>query len=564
MSCNHEEDTLIQDHTHSAYLQTLEQAAFQLICQSMADPWSLVSASIYETASLVKAPRAFQANPEKSLVFLLNQQKRNGSWGGPGLYAVVPSLAATAGILHILLEGMKAERVPDDFALIAQAVQRGLFFLASILSPEMLERLPDTIAVELIVPALIEEIHDTLGNVAMIPQLYPEKVLHPLWSSIQQCLTIRLPEQEKHSLLRARDRVLNAKNVPPQICHCLEVLGKEAKCLSVPQVNGAVGCSPAATGTMLALSDDVQLASLTYLKEISSRLEGAFPSISPIAQFERAWIISSFLQVHMPLPTDSIEAILTYCQSCLGPRGTGAGDGLPSDADDSAVMFSILSLLGVPTAPTTLFLYERETSFCCFEGERTPSISANAHTLEAFCTYLLAVPSEMSIYQSAIEKLTNYLLSEQRPDGSWLDKWHASPFYATWCCVLALRSVRFIDVSMMLDHAVTWVLKTQKSNGSWGIWHGTLEETAYALLILMAMSEQTGGTNAWRSAVEQGKCFLQEHLDISFSNSAYTSLWHDKELYTPIRVVHAIVLSALYQSITKLEKMGTSTHTHRN
>src|SRR5436305_5107038 len=170
----------------------------------------------------------------------------------------------------------------------------------------------------------------------------------------------------------------------------------------------------------------------------------------------------------------------------------------------------------------------------------------------------------MSIYQSAIEKLTNYLLSEQRPDGSWLDKWHASPFYATWCCVLALRSVRFIDVSMMLDHAVTWVLKTQKSNGSWGIWHGTLEETAYALLILMAMSEQTGGTNAWRSAVEQGKCFLQEHLDISFSNSAYTSLWHDKELYTPIRVVHAIVLSALYQSITKLEKMGTSTHTHRN
>src|SRR5437667_3255003 len=230
MSHSHGEDTLVQDYTHSDHpLMTLEQAAFKLIHHSMVDPWSLVSASIYETASLVKVPQAFQPNPEKSLLFLLNQQDTNGSWGGPGLYAIVPSLAATAGILHILLEGMKAEGVPDDFALVVQAVQRGLFFLASTLSPGILKHLPDTIAVELIVPALIEEIHDTLGNIAMVSRLHPEKALHPLWLSIQQCLTIRLPEQEKRFLLRARARVLNAEDVPPQICHCLEVLGKDAK-----------------------------------------------------------------------------------------------------------------------------------------------------------------------------------------------------------------------------------------------------------------------------------------------------------------------------------------------
>jgi hypothetical protein len=140
----------------------LEPAAQQLIQESMTDPWSNVSPAIYDTARVLLLPRSLQ--PEGSLDFLLRKQKEDGSWGGNDTYCLVPTLAATASLLHLTLRAARGEEFPGDASVVSLAAWRGLDFLAPTLRNTT--ELPDTVAVELIVPALIQEIEDTLAALA--------------------------------------------------------------------------------------------------------------------------------------------------------------------------------------------------------------------------------------------------------------------------------------------------------------------------------------------------------------------------------------------------------------
>ncbi|MFD0850660.1 prenyltransferase/squalene oxidase repeat-containing protein, partial [Actinomadura adrarensis] len=83
--------------------------------------------------------------------------------------------------------------------------------------------------------------------------------------------------------------------------------------------------------------------------------------------------------------------------------------------------------------------------------------------------------------------MSAWLADRQQADGSWADRWHASPFYATTAATLALHSFGTPRGrhAAHVDRAVRWVLATQHGDGSWGRWGGTAEETAYALHILL-------------------------------------------------------------------------------
>jgi hypothetical protein len=227
--------------------------------------------------------------------------------------------------------------------------------------------------------------------------------------------------------------------------------------------------------------------------------------------------------------------------AAFGEFGVAGGSGLPEDADDTATALSALARLGSPRSPDCLWAYqEQDGHFACFFDERTPSTSTNAHVLQAFGTCLTPDLPRPARYLHAMARLTAWLCDRQETDGSWWDKWHASPYYATACCALALGDHgdhRAVDA---LRRAAEWVLDTQRPDGSWGWWTGTYEETAYAVRVL-SRARPARTNDLIDRAVARGCARL-----LGGGDEPYPTLWHDKDLYAPVRIVRAEGLAALH------------------
>jgi halimadienyl-diphosphate synthase len=194
-----------------------------------------------------------------------------------------------------------------------------------------------------------------------------------------------------------------------------------------------------------------------------------------------------------------------------------------------------------------LWSYELPTHFCTYHGERTASPSANGHVLEILQTakhHPDTTADQVRRYAKADSKITSWLLEHQRDDGSWADKWHASPFYSTQCCTLALARTDDPAATRALEQAVRWVLASQRPDGSWGQWTGTAEETAYAVQILL-LSGSRNLTDAAAHAAARGHRFLQQG-----TGTGQDALWHDKDLYHPRAIVAAAVLVSIHLAQT--------------
>src|SRR5439155_18032482 len=124
--------------------------------------------------------------------------------------------------------------------------------------------------------------------------------------------------------------------------------------------------------------------------------------------------------------------------------------------------------------PQVLYQYEEATHFRCYPLERNPSISANAHVLDAL---RYGPPGA----ESRRRKIIHFLEQVRQPGGFWFDKWHASPYYATSHVILAAHD----QAPELVGTAIAWLLRSQADDGSWGFFFPTLEETAYALLALL-------------------------------------------------------------------------------
>jgi hypothetical protein len=89
------------------------------------------------------------------------------------------------------------------------------------------------------------------------------------------------------------------------------------------------------------------------------------------------------------------------------------------------------------------------------------------------------------------------------------------------------------------------VLQTQRPDGSWGLWGGTAEETAYALRTLLAVPGATGDSAASPTHVTRALARGYGYLLQTTREQEDPPLWHDKDLYRPTAVVRAAVLGAL-------------------
>ncbi len=507
-------------------------AVAALVSEISSDSYGAVSPSVYETARLVTlAP--WLAGHSQRVLFLLQSQRRDGSWGGLDGYGLVPTLSATEALLGSLRRWQRGGNGQVlDYADVVSATHRGLRTLFGWLRADPRVVVPDTVAAEIVVPALVGQVN------AHLDRFMPQPVIGlDIWRGSGRLL---LPQGVDDGLLaRLGHLVRQGHALPTKLLHSLEAIGPAVRGAPfVHPVHGAVGCSPAATAAWLPDRTGCP-AAVGYLEAVQNRGRGPVPGVTPITVFERAWVLAALTAagIGVTAPHGLVDSV----HAAFGECGVAAGPGLPPDSDDTAVALYALAQLGSPRSLDYLLAYQVDAHFSCFPDERTPSISTNAHVLQTFGRYLEHNVPQRFRHHAAMGKLSGWLRDCQDADGSWWDKWHASPYYATACCATTLHRYSRSASAATVSRAVEWLLDSQREDGSWGRWSGTYEETAYAVQTLL----QTCVSRA-DSAVEQATARGCVFLQRSAGDHQHPPLWHGKDLYTPIRVVRAEGLAALH------------------
>ncbi|MEU0552263.1 prenyltransferase [Micromonospora sp. NPDC005979] len=498
-------------------VQPATDAARELIAGLALRPWGQVAPSVYESGRLV-ADAPWLPGHHQRIGFLLRGQRPDGAWGPPEGYALVPTLSAVDALLAALVDGKSAG--PH----LLTAVRRGLDALTGRLLTTDARALPDTPALDLIVPALVESINRRLTR---LDRAIADRLPRP---------PLALPAGLGPDRLRAvRGAVAAGAPLPAKLAHFYEVLG--ATPADAGPTLTAVGASPAATAAWLsAAGPDAGPAAHTFLLTLIRDADGPVPCPTPITVFERAWVLSGLRRAGVAL--NPPPALLRTLAAATAAEGVATGEGLPTDADTTSVTLDALARLGHPADPAGLWAYETADGFGTWPGSEDGfSVTTNAHVLDAFGQHVTRHPGADERYHRTVDRLSAVLPAHQLADGRWQDRWHASPYYATACCVLALAEFGRGGVAAeALDRAARWVLESQRVDGSWGRWDGTAEETAYALQVLVAVP--TGAPRV-DDAVARGHAYLHQRSDRSDP-----PLWYGKELYCPTAIVHAAVLAA--------------------
>lgn len=508
--------------------------ATTLLSAMSSDPQGEFSPSVYETGRLVTVTPSLSGHVQR-VRFLLDHQQQHGGWGGPDGYALVPTLSATEALLTVLQRWPAWSGSPVPQQEVMSSVDRGLRALCTWLNPGRRITLPDTVAVELVVPGLVTEINAHLERLEREP-------LTGLAGRYGSHRLVPPPSADGALLARLRRQASRGLPLPAKLWHSLEVIGAPAQGAPfVEPVRGGVGCSPAATAIWLGdrVIRSKRHPSVRYLESVQERGGGPVPVAAPLTVFERAWVLSTLTGAGLPVGVP--DPLVDSLQEAFGECGVAGGPGLPPDADDTATALGALAGLGRPRSPDCLWNYQVEGHFACFPAERTPSASTNAHVLQAFSTCLAAGVSPGSQYLDTIGTLIRWLCDHQEADGNWWDKWHASPYYATARCATALAEHGTAAAIAAVRKAVGWVLDTQRPDGSWGRWTSTHEETAYAVQILLRTGLPRADGVLAQAIVRGCRALLR-----SDEAQQHPPLWHDKDLYTPVRIVRAEVLAALH------------------
>jgi halimadienyl-diphosphate synthase len=227
----------------------------------------------------------------------------------------------------------------------------------------------------------------------------------------------------------------------------------------------------------------------------------------------------------------------------LNPVGARTAAGLPADADTTAVVLFALQGLGMDTSADPLWGYLDDNGHfrTWLAGEANVSVSTNAHVLETLATQSGPQTHWPDRREKILSHLCRLLRDLQQADGSWQDRWHASPFYPTACCAPLLHEID-PDARPAVDRAVEWVRQAQNTDGSWGIYGGSAEESAYAMQILLLTGHHDTAT------AHRGYEYLVHRVDQP--SDQHPALWHDKDLYCPYTIVRASILATLHLAAT--------------
>ncbi len=120
--------------------------------------------------------------------------------------------------------------------------------------------------------------------------------------------------------------------------------------------------------------------------------------------------------------------------------------------------------------------------------------------VSARCAALL---SQVDHREQELKACIDYLLKEQKEDGSWFGRWGTNYIYGTWSVLVALEMTGDHPDKPHIQRAVRWLKRIQRPDGGWGEgcdtyfdpkkggqgYASTSFQTAWAILGLMAAGE---------------------------------------------------------------------------
>jgi halimadienyl-diphosphate synthase len=305
--------------------------------------------------------------------------------------------------------------------------------------------------------------------------------------------------------------------------------------------NGAVANSPAATVYYLRQVGNENQQALDYLEGVRTLSEG-IPAFHPWRIFELAWVLEHLSFTGVPLKEFADDEVFDELKKALGPEGVGIDTTFGiNDGDTTSVVLHALVLAKRGVDPAILEFYEEKKTrtFRTLAFERNASVGTNVHALEAL-TLMDDYPDRKEVW----DRVVAALMAEQKYRSYWVDKWHASPFYATCHVLIALINAGDLGTRLITEciHSIDWLLHTQREDGSWGYFdRGTMEETAYALLALLHYHRKIAPVNL--RVLQQAASYLYQN--VTLPQVDHPSLWIAKSLYRPESFIESAILAAL-------------------
>ncbi|MCC6259868.1 MAG: cyclase [Anaerolineales bacterium] len=471
-----------------------------------------MNSNAYDTAWVSRLNHIDREISDRAFEWLCKHQLPDGSWGTKEVFYYHDRVICTLMAMIALTE--RGRRASDKVQ-----VEKGLHALERITKGATKGLASDpngaTIGFEMIVPTLVAEA-EKLG------------IINMQWDQILGRLAkLRAIKMEKLSGYR-----INKYFTP---AFSAEMAGMDGQSIldidNLQEENGSVANSPSATAYFAGWLRPSEPQALSYLHKWIAP-NGGLPNVAPFDVFEPAWILWN-LKLIPHLETEVLQLAnphLDWLQAQWDSKNGIAHTSkyAPTDSDDTALTYEIFSLYGRQANIEAVLNYEEKNFFRCFALEANPSISANIHVLGAL--------REAGYDQNhpSVQKVLKFLESVQSPNGSWFDKWHASPYYATAHAIILAH----IYNKAFCESAVEWIIKNQNADGSWGFYVPTAEETAYALQALCVWKR--AGHKVENNLIKLGLDWLTTHTD-----PPYTPLWIGKTLYCPEYVIQATLLSAI-------------------
>ncbi|WP_166177341.1 prenyltransferase/squalene oxidase repeat-containing protein [Rubrobacter tropicus] len=439
---------------------------------------------------------------------LLDRQREDGSWGGQIHHGHDRLLTTLAVVIAISgLADPRAEESRDAGVLYLRRHSEDL-------DPET----DRTIGFELIFPALLEEAAEIGLDLPLAAPRHLER------------------EREAKLNLLPKDGILTS--------HTTALFSLEAfrPNLDVEEAagllldNGSMANSPSATACLLGQIPDWRdrlPRSAAYLDALLAPPASGLPAAHPCDVFVRAWTL--YYMQHGGLfeaNRDLLEPYLEHLWGSVWPKGVGfASTSGFVDSDDTAMTMLVLHRAGYEVDGSLLLAFEEDRWFSVHKHESNPSVSANLHILEASPV----IPEKDR--GRVREKILAHLFAIRRGGAYWRDKWHASVYYPTTRALAILSRYE----RSRLEPTVEWLLANQRSDGSWGEHMPTTEETSLVLLSLLQYHRTARPVP--KEPMRRAAAYLL--AADGPTDRGFPELWIGKSLYAPIFVIEAVRLSAL-------------------
>ncbi|WP_394842131.1 hypothetical protein LZC95_34270 [Pendulispora brunnea] len=456
------------------------------------------------------------------LPWLLTQQHADGSWGSDAFF-LPDRVLTTLSVVNFLASRADAPR---------EAQERGEGFLRR-RAGELRADDDLTVGFELLLPAHVAEAR-RLGLA----------VDHLSWDFIDRAAKKKRAQLSTERLLAPTRDCLRPENTALFSLEAFvgDLPDLESAAHRILRRDGSVWTSPSATAALMTRVPNWSArfpATRAYLDAALTMCGGLPPNFAPYQYMMRGWI--AYYLFHggcWPQHRTHVRHHLDFLRAAWGPNGIGSDEGIPPDADDSAMSIFLTSQSDTPLDFTPLLAFERDDRFLDY-SYGGHSVSTNLHVLEASASF--PEPHRQRIR----DKIVAHLLSVRQEGAWWNDRWNVSPHYSTSNALIAIGPL----ANEPMRATVRWVLESQHDSGGWGfLGEPTREETAMELLAL------TVARNSWapeipETALHRAARFLASRETSGTGHFREPALWKSKVLYAPIPFVRAALLGALTRYI---------------